>query len=352
MVTRSPHSGALGQARHWALPGALLVINVIYAQAAEAPSGPPEAPGDLSHWGLYCYCEAHTTPHRIVRADDNGRILWAARDGVTLTSLRAQGLSVTESQLLLLRTYGLLEQNGERLTTTFAVIGPDVVIPLRQRVRRMASQLLPEIAPLVATIGSRLTHGDHGGQLYAVVFGYALDGLLWEELGRRKALPVTSLDLDHPLWHGAFWAMYPERSGAPGTNDMAYQGKTLLWVWTDHTLAATQSLLHPAGGATAPIPDDQLVINDTEGDAVHDSAQGMAVATADRLMDSAEGRALLAFIPNVSHEQAVLIVGHELVWELTEDLVSHKLVTRPAVFDAAAPSAADLQQLMFLRAPR
>ncbi|WP_125795948.1 hypothetical protein [Amycolatopsis sp. WAC 01376] len=46
-------------------------------------------PDDLAKWGLHCFClGARSTPHHIVRMDDNGRLLFRARLGVSRTELR------------------------------------------------------------------------------------------------------------------------------------------------------------------------------------------------------------------------------------------------------------------------
>jgi hypothetical protein len=74
------------------------------------------APDDLAAWSLHCFCiTARRTPHAIVRLDRNGRLLHAARHGISRGALREQGLLLADSQLVLLRDFGLVETDGEQV---------------------------------------------------------------------------------------------------------------------------------------------------------------------------------------------------------------------------------------------
>jgi hypothetical protein len=334
---------------------------VIWLVAGNVHAEKVEAPSNLAEWGLHCFCiTARHTPHAIVKADNNGRILWRARNGTTLEELRAVGASATDSQISLMRTYGLLTEEGGRFTTAFPILGPDIIVPLRTRLRGLANRLAPEVAPEAKTIASLLARAGYRGNSYAVVFGYALDGLLWDELRNRDALPDTTLDLDHPIWRGAFWAIYPERSGAPGTNEVALNGSNLVAVWTDHTVIALNDRLASAKGSPTTVDlttgktavGRMPVVRNTRDDPIHAAAQRIAVVTATALLDTSEGRALLESIPHASRSQAVVILAHELIWDITDSLVVAGAIVRPAALDGDRPGAAQLNQLMFLRVSR
>jgi hypothetical protein len=156
-----------------------------------APSrlaGPP----DLAEWGLHCFClTARQTPQSIVRLDDNGRLLYRAARGVTVAALRSEGFAAGESQIRLLEVFGLLRKTGDRLTTAFPVLGPDVVGPLRGRIAEVTQDLAEAIAADATGICGILGDAGHAASAYAVVFDYALDGLLWRRLARRNVLPMT-----------------------------------------------------------------------------------------------------------------------------------------------------------------
>jgi hypothetical protein len=327
-----------------------LIVGVAPPALAQDP------PDDLGQWGLHCFClTARHTPQRVIRMDDNGRLLRHAVGGATLGELRARGLAVTDSQVLLLRTYGLLDQTGERLTTTFPVIGPEEMDPLRARLRRLAEATAPSLADDTRTIAERLKATGYPDHAYAVVFGYALDGLVWDELRLRGALPDITLDLDHPIWRGAFWALYPERSGVPGTNEATFGDQAIVSVWTDSTVGPLDALLRPRGGSAGTADRPWLArvptLHAIAGDRIHDVAKQLAARTASALMDTPDGKALLAAVPHASRQHAVLILAHEFIWYLMEDLVRVGAVRAPAVLGVTNPTSDQLTPLLFIRAP-
>jgi hypothetical protein len=88
---------------------------VLLAFSAARPAlAASNQPDDLGQWGLHCFClTARHTPQRVIRMDGNARVLSHAVGGATLGELRASGLTVTDSQVLLPRTYGLIDHRHE-----------------------------------------------------------------------------------------------------------------------------------------------------------------------------------------------------------------------------------------------
>ena len=200
-------------------------------------------PPDLAHWGLHCFClDARKTPHTVVRADTNGRILYEARKGTTRRALESKGIACTDSQLLVLQAYGLLQVDAQVLRTAFPVLGGDAMSEVRRHTNAAAVSLAPLLARDVGMLGARLASLGFASHFYAVVFGHVLDGLVWEDLRARALLPSTALSIDRPFWNGAFWAIYPARSGVAGTNESQRQARTLVSVWTEDTVEALHAV--------------------------------------------------------------------------------------------------------------
>src|ERR1019366_7086175 len=92
------------------------------------------------------------------------------------------------------------------------------------------------------TITADLQRRNLSESLYSVMFSYVLDGLSWDQLSSRKAIPSMEVTADHPFWDGTFWAVYPKREAAPGTNSTGPHGITLLMTWTDPVLRELNAL--------------------------------------------------------------------------------------------------------------
>jgi hypothetical protein len=308
-----------------------------------------DAPASLSDWGLHCWClTARHTPQRIVREDDNGRILRLLQSGMTRAELAAALPGLKDSQLALLEAFGLVVRSSDSYRTAFPVLAPETIKPVRARADEIASRMASSLRSDVDIVTASARAQGYPDSAYAMVFGYALDGAVWEALKERSSLPDTALDLEHPYWRGAFWAIYPERTGAPGRNEVPVGERLLIGVWTDHTVDGVNAML--ASARVPGFPNDlqnvpQIV--DRPGDPVHDAAHRVAVKLAKALLDSDDGKAMLALFPSALRQQAILAVAHELIWSVMEQLVRGGIVRSPAVLSAAIPRNEQIKSLMF-----
>jgi hypothetical protein len=225
-------------------------------------------PPDLSLWGLHCFClGARQTPHRAIAADNNGQILYLARNGVTRAELASAGVQCLDSQIALLQLLGVLSVNGATLRTVFPTLGFQTMEILRQRSKRRAVSIVHGLRPATRKVAELLAASDFSAHQYAVVFGHGLDSLMWEKLRRAHELPCTGLSVGKPLWNGTFWAVSPKRSGVAGTNENIRGPQTLVTVWTDSTAEELQALSTSweRGIWSEPMP----VISTRNGDSLH-----------------------------------------------------------------------------------
>jgi len=319
-------------------------------------SGPEvSGPADLARWGLHCYCPtARRTPHAVIAEGSNGRLLYAARDGVDRQGLRAVGLVPTDDQLATLVEFGLLRVLDGQLRTAFPVLDHADTALLRRRLRPVGQALAARLTPPVRELGEELRRQGLADGAYAVVFGHALDGLLWHHLAADGALPDTTLSADRPWWNGAFWAVYPPRADAAGTNFVGCGPATLVMVWTAATLdrldalAATPGLRPAVLGLLSDDPDvhNGQIIDGTGRSWRLRRPDGRPAVPIlgidgrlDRLADDLAGqvateltgtevRAVTALVPGDSAVSTV-IVSHELIWHITEALVASGAVAPP-----------------------
>jgi hypothetical protein len=316
--------------------------------------GSQDVPDDLAQWGLHAFAlGARSTPHSVVAMDDNGRLLYHAREGVTLGELEARGVTASQSQLALLRAYDLVTVDGDRVTTAFPVVGPEVFGPLRPRIRRLAADLVPRIGGAVAAISAELDRRGHAGGDYAVVFGHAVDGLLWDRLRTHGLAPTTELSIERPYWNGAFWAIYPPITGAAGVNEHQGTEATLVMVWTDATSSALWDLARSeAGSALVNDPtgqNDIPVLAADDGDPLHRHSMSIADVIARTLRTDPGAQALLDAIPDGGRHEDVLILAHELIWEIMEALVAAGHLLLPPGMSGQDTADQVLSGQLFLR---
>jgi hypothetical protein len=364
-------SGAGRLGRGWlAFAAALALQGPSQAIAAEA------APPDLSLWGLHCFCiTAVHTPHGVVREGANGRALYFARSGASMRTLRKAGLAPSPGALQRMVDYGLLAREGDRVRTLIPVVDPQAAALLRRRVRLAAEPAARALAPSVAGVRDILARRGLVGHDYAVVFGAALDGRIWDLLGERGLLPSTALDSAHPIWRGAFWAIYPERKDGAGTNDTAGDHATLVTVWNDRAAAPLQAVerapglaaaidgliqgksgvgLTTADGLTIPLTDaggHALVpVLDTASDyALSGPVDRLAQEALKPLLDDPSLTGSMRALGHGDEKAGRLIVAHEYIWALADALVEQGLLTEPDALAGSPATASSLGALIYVR---
>ena len=333
------------------------------------------APADISKWDLICFCiTSVNTPHFAVRSDTNGRILYYAQNGATKAQLQeAMGGPVLGSQLGLLQDWRLLKREGDVYTTNSPVIGQERVGQLREQMNKLAERIALETHPKVEEIAAELRQRRLSDHLYSVLFSYVLDGLTWDELAGSKAIPEMHITADHPFWDGTFWAVYPKRTAAPGTNSTGPEGITLLMTWTDPVLEQLRALqdapellsvlqraakddchnlsVEDAGHNhwSLSTPDGRCIfpiIHEDTGDAIYAAGKQIAKKIAKVVLES-DTRKLIG--GGASLQQAHLIEGHELMWEMLDAMVREGWVQEPSVLATGAGTTTALTPLLFVK---
>jgi hypothetical protein len=332
------------------------------------------APDDLAAWSLHCFCiTARRTPHALVALDTNGRLLHAARNGIARSALRAQGLLLSDSQLILLRDLDLIAIEEDQVRTTFPVLDAGTMAGLRAELREEALRLAGTWSGELAAIHRLLADRNLRSHAFAIVFGYVLDGMLWTLLRYRRAVPETALTIEQPYWRGAFWALWPPRVASAGTNELRTEAARLVATWTPATAPALNALLADpvlaadvqAHGQRVRRGAAEIQMAQLQGSEPSRTWRVPAIRTGvDGPLAQAGGRIVLAVEASLASlsgpgaalaaagvadpRVATVILAHELIWEIADALLAAQLLERPAVATAASPALAALGDLMFV----
>ncbi|UED87745.1 hypothetical protein [Streptomyces profundus] len=323
---------------------------------------------DLSRWGLYCFApRARRTPHTLVREQGNGALLYAARRGVRPHEFGVAPPS--EERLAGLVEFGLLERRGDLFTTAFPVLGPEIMAELRAGLAPLAERTAARAAPAARRIGAELAGQGLPDSVYAIVFGYALDGLLWPALARRVPLPDTTLTPERPWWNGAFWAVYPPRPGAAGTNFVRSASGTLTMVWTDATQSHLRALARAESGAVlreplAPRGEGEVIDGDGRvwrlrrpdgrlalpvvgvAGPLDEQAEAIAEEVVDALV-TPDARRIGALV-DAAPEVATVVLAHEFIWSVAQGLVaSGTCPPPPSLAQPLRPESTPVDLLFF-----
>lgn len=317
-----------------------------------------DVPPDIAQWDILCFCSATVaTPHVAVRADNNGRILYAARGGITAEQLRASGIPVLDSQLYFLRDYHLLSRNENVWKTSIPTLGPPEMRAIRALLRGEAAALVRKTANDVHALSSALSARGFPDNAYSVLFSYVLDGLTWSNLDELKLSVDSAETVEHPFWSGVFWAVYPKRENVPGTNGHSKGKVEIQFTWTDAILPlvtkmqespglngflqsvpgqpSKEALSYKDGGSWRLTAQDGRflvpLIDERAADPIRAIGQRIANAYVDRIRDRTVLDKLKRIIGTQRDDETITIALHEFIWEGMDGYVSAGIVKRPNV---------------------
>lgn len=350
----------------------LRLVVALLSTASLAQSVPP----NLADWDLICFCTfTRGAPHKIIRADNNGQILFLARNGITREGLKAAGVPVLESQIQVLEDWRLLSHDGEQLKTNIPVLGPEETGQLRTALQRKAKALAPTLAPGMQHFLAALKQQGYSDNAFSIVFSYLLDGIVWDRFREQNALPAMQVTAEKPFWDGSFWAMYPKRD-APGTNTMGGERWSLAVTWRGPVLATISPLnnsnvmdpfLNSLGTSNAMTDektrreltrlgiiaaDGKLrvpVIHEKQDDSVYGAALSLSREIATYMLEARKSMDLRGLTHTPDEGQALLIAYHEFMWELLACFEQAGWVTEPAVLSqGVGDDPARIRSLVFV----
>ncbi len=316
-------------------------------------------------------------PQNIIEMDNNGDIILACLAGRTRDQLRAAGISFTESQIVLLKTWKVLEEKDALLRTAFPVMNADQTLRLRDKSRIAAHSLIDSLRADVVDLTRQLKALGRQQNAYTILFSYVLDHIVWDMFREKKILDARNLTIENPLWTGEIWASYPKRAFSCGTNTISEKGIGLSVNWTERAIPkmvpfvadwknfgrifedyvakgrveneeakkifAPYHLFDASGRFTVPI------IDATENNALHQVSVRIARRVADEAPAALNLDSLTKEFGFRDTKQTLVIAYHELMWDILDGLESEGLIRKPIAFsnpEKAEPK--DIADLVFI----
>ena len=357
----------------WSLPVAAMLVLTYPALGQQRAASPAFKDYDVIQYVR----STEIGPANILQLDNNGDIVLAVRGGATRAQLAAQGVSFSESQIALLKTFRLIDEKDDTLRTLIPVLGQDKTRVLRERARSIALPLARRLKPKIRELREELARTGQEKHAYSIIFSYVLDGLVWDEFEKNQILRPRRITAETPLWAGQVWALFPRRPFYAGTNSMSDQGVSLKVTWAEE--AIPQMLPFVADIATlARLFDDYQriglvkdgrarevfgpfglfddsghftipVIDERQSNRLYRSARGIAAGAAKEVPALLNLADLVREFGFQDKEQALVVAYHELLWDVMDQLEALALVEKPVAF--ATPKQArpaDIAALVFI----
>lgn len=353
----------------------VLLIMVIRIQAQEAEK---QKPLTLRDYRIVQYIQTdgkHYSPYRIFGLDNNGAVLDACREGKTKTQLVEMGLPVIDSQILFLESYGLLTYKDKVIKTAFPILDADKTQRMRELTKRVAPDLAEYIRSDVSELISLLKKTGRDKNAYSILFAYVVDGLIWDVFEREGLVPPIEITAERPFWAGEIWAFYPPRNFSCGTNTYSIGRYALKFNWS----RTGMSIIRPFFGVLRALDNevfkqfaDKGFIEDSKAKAtllpygIFDDSDSLRIPIIEEDEENELYRVSLSIARRIAEkslsllapdemnalydfrdvQQAMVVVFHELMWDLMGVLEEQGIIQKPVVF--ANPEEASSEDIVDL----
>jgi hypothetical protein len=157
-------------------------------------------------------------PIKIMRLDNNGDLLLACKKGKTKEQLHGMNILVGDSQIRLLEVYDLLLVEDQVLKTAFPILDAEQIGQIRAITKHVTPELAENLTTDVMELVNHLSKTGREKNTYSILFAYIVDGMIWSDFENMKLANPIHINTEHPFWSGEVWAFYPPRKFSCGTN--------------------------------------------------------------------------------------------------------------------------------------
>jgi hypothetical protein len=348
MIARGTHIGAI----------ALLIVLPTVVEAAEPATG---AAASLDEFEILQYISAREySPSVSIALDNNSRILLACRSGRSADQLRQADIEFVDSQIEFLIATNLLVRDSEgSLFTTFPILEEPQVRALRKETASLAEELSEVARGDVEALAHELELAGLADHAYPLMFSYVLDGMVWGFFEEYRRVVPRKLSVGRPFWSGEVWAMRPGREFTLGTHSIEKSGLKLKASMSAVSAAETRRLFADSKALRSALEQyakqgyveegrqRQLlaefglidveghwtipVIDEIEKGPVFRAAETVTSNLVDAIFERIDLKGMQERYGFRSASQTLVVVYHELMWDLMERFEGAGLIERPVI---------------------
>ena len=296
---------------------------------------------------------------------------------MTRDELKSQGIPFTESQLLLLETWKLLRETDDTFETMFPILDQQQTTSLREYSITAAPKVASVVKTDVMMLTDLLKSMDREKSIYSILFAYILDGLVWDEFEKNKLSTEKKIFSENPFWGGVVWAVYPPKKFNCGTNTISDKGIQFKVNWSrcaipkmipfvadwknfgrmfdDYSekgkivdpeakkVFAPFNLFDDTGNFTLP------VIEEKSGTPLYDLCLKISKKIAELVPETININEITEKFDFQDNKQAMVIIYHELMWDVLDNLEKQRCIQKPIVFsDPKNAKAENIADLVFI----
>lgn len=325
-----------------------------------------------------CFCNTTKfTPNSILEMDNNWEIVQALIQPKTTSQLDTMGIKYSSSQLELLEDWSIISKSGDNYQTALLIFDSTRTSELRKYSVLLSKNLVPEISDDIKRVKNVLKKMNREKNIFSILFSYILDGMVWDYLEADSISPNSEITSKRPFWAGEFWILYPKRSFSCGTNSISDKGYSIKVNWSENAIPRMkpfvtrwdilENILNDLIRAGRVENKDAIdvfgpynffnekgefsvpVIYETDNNELYLLSKSISDKVNKFLISEPDLKYLEDSFGFKSNAQALIILYHEMLWDILSLLESEKLINRPLIFrDPQKASMNDVSDLIII----
>lgn len=336
----------------------LLLLSVLLSVSTMIKAQTPIKP--YNQWAATQFIAVNGhQPEDYVIPDNNWEILYNLRTPHTQAELHEMGIKCSDSQLLLLEVGGLISRTKGKWKTTIPILNKEQTTSLRSLSKEIAKSMYAKTKADFISLTQTISEMGFKNNALSLVFSYLLDGRMWTKL-------VLFEDVNnYTSWSGCYWVLYePRKDLACGTNSFGDQD--LILTYTNSGIAPSSNIMDHCADEIAKygkITDTQLIsqlkpygLVDNNGnvlfpiikkqqDSFHKLNEKLINSISTELKNNCGSLTTQYDIDN--EKVAMVMLYHEVMWYLVDNLIQDKIISTPAIFKDEKANKNRLNEVIF-----
>lgn len=298
-------------------------------------------------------------PEDYVLTDNNWEIIYTLRTPHTKNELLDMGIKCSDSQLLLLEVGGLIKKTKGKWKCTIPILNEEQTASLKNVSKEIAKSMYSKTKNDFVSLVHTIKEMGFENNALSLVFSYLLDGRMWTKL-------VLFDDINnHAGWSGCYWVLYEPRKdlkfGTNGFGDM-----NLILTYLNSEVSPSSKTMDDSADEISKygkINNAQLIAKlipygliNNNGDILFPiikKQQDSFHQIIDKLVNSISlelknncGNIATQYDIN-DENTAMVILYHEVMWYLMDNLIQEKVLNIPAVFKDEKNNKQRLNEVVF-----
>jgi hypothetical protein len=311
-------------------------------------------------------------PGVIVHTGNNWDILFAFKKSGPLNKLNELGISYTQKQIDVLCALNLLEKENDQYRTIGTILNEEDMKDIRLFTMAVANKIIPLIRDDFSKLSAALKKEGYEKNSYTVLFSYVMDHLVWDLFESNHILKEKELTVENPLWDGTVWFYKTKRNFECGTNSYPADSLLIASNWANVSELSLTNLDYKSileeYIKNSKINDDALknyikvygicdengnikipvIVKGDESDIVN-SCNKIAQSIYDFMVNKVDYLELNNKFNIHSREDAIIIIYHDIMWDILDILEEKGLVQKPIIFsNPEAAQKSDLKDVLLI----